>query len=693
MSSARKILLLFAQIFLFAVCLAQKERIGSLKRILPSLHDSARVDCLNELSEVYLGLPDWFSEKPTNIQFDSAEIFSGQAFEEATRLSYGYGLARAISLRAEILFERYNNYSETEKLSREAIIYYQASQNKKGLNRTYWRLGTALYSTSNFQSAINALDTSYYLSAQAQDSFYAFCALVVSANVYDDRGDCVRGFDKAWTLHQQIGLDTNSQWRAWETEILGNIYTYIEDYQTATKYYRQSLQGLPVYDDLTLSFAHLQQFDSAEKYFKLDVPDTSDERGLQFHLAFLGEYYLLTRSPKKALPNLLRSLRYSRYYSDANQIMRALVDIAQAYLDLQKEDSAFKYAREAMDWSKRTGNKIIIRDAFKIISSIYDSRGGADSAYTYYKQYKQMSDSVVNDQIRGKLAGYSYEQKIESLDRERKIQQMQLQRQSLLKDVLICSIIFLFVLGGIIVRNVALKRRNERLKLKHELDLQKLESDKQLSELEMQALRAQMNPHFIFNSLNSINRFILQNDRAQASEYLTKFSKLVRMILQNSQASLISLESELESLRLYLEMEALRFNYHFKYKISVQPDLDLETLRVPPLIIQPYVENAIWHGIMHKEEEGHLDIEVSGENNALLIRVSDDGIGRKRAAELESKSATKHKSMGLRITADRIAMMHNSNGKESPVIIHDLVNADGTAAGTEIIIKTPLVYD
>jgi len=165
------------------------------------------------------------------------------------------------------------------------------------------------------------------------------------------------------------------------------------------------------------------------------------------------------------------------------------------------------------------------------------------------------------------------------------------------------------------------------------------------------------------------------------------------MILQNSQTSLISLESELESLRLYLEMEALRFNYHFDYKISVQQELDTEALKVPPLIIQPYVENAIWHGLMHKDEKGHLDIEVSGENNDLLIRVSDDGIGRKRAAELESKSATKHKSMGLRITADRIAMIHNSNGKESPVTIHDLVNADGTAAGTEIIIKTPLVYD
>ena len=126
----------------------------------------------------------------------------------------------------------------------------------------------------------------------------------------------------------------------------------------------------------------------------------------------------------------------------------------------------------------------------------------------------------------------------------------------------------------------------------------------------MQALRAQMNPHFIFNSLNSINRFILQNNKAQASEYLTKFSRLVRMILQNSQASYITLESELDALKLYLELEALRFDHRFAYKVNVSKDLDIEVLKVPPLIIQPYAENAIWHGLMHKEEKGNLEIDI-----------------------------------------------------------------------------------
>ena len=237
------------------------------------------------------------------------------------------------------------------------------------------------------------------------------------------------------------------------------------------------------------------------------------------------------------------------------------------------------------------------------------------------------------------------------------------------------------------------ERENQLALERSEKDRQFAEMRQQKTEMEMQALRAQMNPHFIFNSLNSINRFILQNNRTQASEYLIKFSKLVRMILQNSQASFISLESELESLNLYLDLEAVRFEHRFSYKISYPKDMEIEVLKVPPLLIQPFTENAIWHGLMHKEDNGQLDIDVSEKDDHLYIRITDNGIGRKKAAEISSKSATKHKSMGLRITKDRIAMLEKTNGSESPVKIIDLENEDGSAAGTEVIIKMPAIYE
>ncbi len=236
------------------------------------------------------------------------------------------------------------------------------------------------------------------------------------------------------------------------------------------------------------------------------------------------------------------------------------------------------------------------------------------------------------------------------------------------------------------------------LSRKFKLQIERSEKEKQLAELnqkatelEMKALRAQMNPHFIFNSLNSINMFILENNKLQASEYLSKFSKLIRLILQNSQEAFIPLEKELEALQLYLELESLRFENKFDYKIAVDDNTGTTMLKVPPLIIQPYTENAIWHGLMPKKEKGHLTVEVYTENETLFYKITDDGIGRKESAALKSKSASTQKSMGMRITADRIAMLRQQN--KTSITITDLVLSDGNPAGTEVLIKIPVSYD
>ena len=158
-------------------------------------------------------------------------------------------------------------------------------------------------------------------------------------------------------------------------------------------------------------------------------------------------------------------------------------------------------------------------------------------------------------------------------------------------------------------------------------------------------------------------------------------------------ASSIDLEREIESLQLYLELEALRFNNKFSFNIAVAPNVDITMAKVPPLLIQPFAENAIWHGLMQKNEAGHLDIKVVQEDHHLILRVTDDGVGRQKAAEIRSKSATRHKSLGLKITEDRIAMLGAPTMTESSITINDLVHPDGTAAGTEVTIKIPLVYD
>ena len=269
--------------------------------------------------------------------------------------------------------------------------------------------------------------------------------------------------------------------------------------------------------------------------------------------------------------------------------------------------------------------------------------------------------------------------------------------------IFISAIFIGLIVTVIIFRNILLKRKKDRVqhlfmesqlvneKQKQENEVMQLHQQK--TDLEMQALRAQMNPHFIFNSLNSINMFILENNKLQASEYLSKFSRLIRLILQNSQEAFIPLEKELEALKLYLELESLRFDQRFEYNVILDDEVDTGMLKVPPLIIQPYAENAIWHGLMQKEEKGHLIIELYIKDEMLFYIISDNGIGRKKATALRSKSAATHKSMGMRITTDRLVMLQKQNEKENSVSITDLILADGSPGGTEVRIQIPVRYD
>ena len=186
----------------------------------------------------------------------------------------------------------------------------------------------------------------------------------------------------------------------------------------------------------------------------------------------------------------------------------------------------------------------------------------------------------------------------------------------------------------------------------------KSDFEKRLHNLEMSLLRAQMNPHFIFNCLNSIDYYILKNETDTASDYLNRFSRLIRLILQNSRANRVNLKDELEALKLYIEMESLRFEGKFEYELKVEKGLRLSDFEIPPMLLQPYVENAIWHGLLHKNEVGKLDLVLTKKGLELFFIIQDNGVGREASRALHSKTATAKKSMGMRITEDRINLIN-----------------------------------
>ncbi|SDD27727.1 histidine kinase [Niabella drilacis] len=226
-----------------------------------------------------------------------------------------------------------------------------------------------------------------------------------------------------------------------------------------------------------------------------------------------------------------------------------------------------------------------------------------------------------------------------------------------------------------------------------EIEQQKKEMETmnaKMAEMQLATLRSQMNPHFIFNCLNSIRLYAAKDDSQSATMYLTKFSRLMRLVLENTKNERVTLKQEIEMLQLYIEMEAMRFKHKLKYQISIAPQIEQEYIEVPPMIIQPFVENAIWHGLMHKEEGGMLHIMIrQSDEVCLTITIRDNGIGRAEAARLKSKSAITHKSYGMHITQDRLEALNQKYGIHAGVAIRDL-HAGDIATGTEVTITLPM---
>ncbi|MNY13984.1 Sensor histidine kinase YehU [compost metagenome] len=211
-----------------------------------------------------------------------------------------------------------------------------------------------------------------------------------------------------------------------------------------------------------------------------------------------------------------------------------------------------------------------------------------------------------------------------------------------------------------------------------------------MAEYQITALQAQMNPHFIFNAINTIQGYILGKNEGEAYSYLAKFSKLIRMVLHNSQLKVLRLERELEVLHLYIELEQLRFDHCFDYELIVAEGTEITDFNIPGMLLQPYVENAIWHGIVNLENSrrGKLVISIEQVDEQLLISITDNGVGREQAKSFRKN--TNHKSVGMQLTGERLDVMNRLHGENTASVkVIDLLDENGNASGTKVEITIP----
>lgn len=220
---------------------------------------------------------------------------------------------------------------------------------------------------------------------------------------------------------------------------------------------------------------------------------------------------------------------------------------------------------------------------------------------------------------------------------------------------------------------------------------EKIELEKTLSKSMLASIKSQMNPHFFYNALNTIQAYIFTNDKFKANAYLSKFSKLTRMILEMSEKETISLDEEITALRLYIDLEKMRFTDSFSYEIIVQNIIDYNRISLPPMLIQPFVENAIKHGLLPKEDDKKLLITFYLSDQKLVVEINDNGIGRKKAEELKQKQNEKHQSFSTKANEKRLELLNKGNINKIGLQYIDKINPEtNESLGTTVLLYIPL---
>jgi tetratricopeptide (TPR) repeat protein len=635
---------------------------------------------------------------------DSASWNVEEVLEEARKAGNTHGIAVITACKSLYTLNYTNDFTLSERMARQSLEWFSHTTDKSHITMAYYALGFAIFAQSRFEEAIRYFQRAQNYALQDRDTVGYIRSLGITGCAYREGGN----YEKAFQIYRhylQLSEESHHpELTASGYFELAELFVQIDDYDTAKKYFYagfQQEQPQEFYAWRVMTYAELLsrqgQFDSALYYYDLFDSAAMTPALMRTYLVSKGEYFLLRGNPGEALSYFEKSLVYQRRLNDRNQIMRCLKDLSLASEQLGKDQAAFRYATESLALAEQFKARQYIRDNCQILHSIYDRAGRTDSAYAYYQRYIAMKDSVNNEHLKGRFAAYAYEQKIALLSKEKQLQEVCLRETLATKKMLIGGIIALALIGFIFSRYILLKRKNEahlRKRAENELEIHRLEGEKakaalqqRAKELEIQALRSQMNPHFIFNCLNAINRFILSHETEAASDYLTKFSRLMRMIMNHSRHSVISLAEELEVLQLYLDMEKLRFKDAFDYIIVQDEEIDASDIHIPPLLLQPFVENAVWHGLMHKTERGLLTVSLHPDNDILCCIIQDNGIGREKARTLKSKSAQKHKSMGLQITAERLTLLTGNGSPGHFFDIEDLYDEEGRPAGTKVVLK------
>lgn len=645
---------IFSILFLvsFFGVFAQNKEIDSLKQILDtSKNDIEKTQILNQISDLYK------SENPV-LMMD----FANQALELSQKTQNKHEEATAyMNLgNSQIISGNYPRaleyFTDAKNLFEELEPKPENKQkNRDGLARAYGSIGIVFSEQSNYSKSLEYHLKALQLYENSDDKLRLSRVYNNIGIVYKARKEQFKALEyflKAKELQEKIkdrtiGITTTN---------IANIYLEQKNYTKALEFYNK-----------------------AESYFQ----KYPNHRGEGEFYNNLGLYYQANSQPEKAVESWEKAKEKFNFIEDKFGISDTYFNLGEFYFEQNNLEKALENTQKAKNLAQEIKTLEMLVLSEKLLGKIYEQKGDLNKSLEHFKSFSRAKDSLTNyENIRKSVQSemnFEFEKRETLHKKEQEQKEILMQEQAKRHTLqLIFGGLFLILAVGL---GFLFYNRNQ---LKKTLTLQK-----NLAEYEQKALHLQMNPHFVFNCLGSISSFIVQNGNDSAIKYLSKFSKLMRLTLEYSKEALIPVDKEIEGLQNYLELEQLRFNKAFDFSITKDKNIE-DDVALPPLLIQPFVENAIIHGLIPKKEFGWVSVDFSLTDKNLICTITDNGIGLSKSKEIKENSVQVHKSMALDIIKKRLEMMGDSTSKSTTFTIEEIIE-NGEIKGTKVVLKLPIL--
>ncbi|MBB5440288.1 tetratricopeptide (TPR) repeat protein [Pedobacter sp. AK017] len=635
--------------------------IDSMKALLKTQKtlDSGQVKIVHRISAAY-----------RNIDTDSAMQYAVRGLAMAKKVNWPKGIAAFYDNIGSL----YSNNGGYEK----AIQYYNASLsinksigNKRAQTGNIINIGSVYQRQGDDARALEYCFKALKMARAINEQEYTALLYGNISDVYlsQENFTMARAYSlKAYQAYKQLN-DLSGLARA--EDRIGSVFLATKKLKEAEQYLQQSLQHYKELDD------KMGQAKSLSHIALLHEDDAAQK------LKFLMEAQQLFDQTTPLHPNSITNLgnigtTYNRVFFKTK--------------DRNTAQKAAQYLEKAVAASKQVGDRDNLGYFSTELAHLQENNGQYEDALRNYKRSRQITDSMYSQESKNKIASleaqYAFQKKEESYQQEQQLAKLKMRQVYLygaLAFILVSSILVYF-LNRSHIRHLRLK--NELQRKQAEEKNKELINRNKLSESELKAIRAQMNPHFIFNVLNSIESYIVENDSKTASRLVQKFAALSRLILENSTQSMVSADREWKALQLYAELEVMRFNKQFSCSFHADPSIDLSSLLLPPMLVQPLIENAIHHGMRNSTAPNNaIAVNLEQTEGALLFTVADNGIGMDEAEKFKTFSAIKSKSIGISSIKERIEIFNVMN--QGHPALFELRNKQ-TAEGRGTIAKLTL---